>query len=121
MQIMENMLLQNNDGKISRIISYNRFSSIIYVIDIDKGNRWAYPMEKDDVVNAVENGDINLLTEDPYFRHVIEEELSSAEKSRRDQAWEVVSHVLQQLEHEQQIYLTKYRQKAIEKTIAVFR
>lgn len=103
-----------------RIIYANRLSSIIYVIDMDDGNRWPYPIEKEDIVIGIADGEIDVMKEDPYFRHVNEEELSEAEKQRRDFAWEVISRVFQQVEDEQQIYFRKYRQKAINNAVATF-
>lgn len=40
MELLENMLLQFEDGKVIRIVYNNRLSSIIYAIDME-GNRWA--------------------------------------------------------------------------------
>lgn len=119
MEIMENMLFQM-DGKTVKVVFCNRLSSIIHVINMEDGKKWSYPMEKDTVISRVENGEISILKEDPYYRYIIEEEMSDAEKKRRDRAWEMVSHVLQQFEQKQHIYLSKYRQKAIHNTVATF-
>ncbi|RTQ93701.1 Mu transposase C-terminal domain-containing protein [Lysinibacillus telephonicus] len=120
MELVENMLLRNKDGEIIRIVFVNRFSSIIYVIAMDEGSRWPYTINKEDIFVAMADGEVTLLKEDPYFRHVYEEDLSGAEKQRRDRAYEIITYVLQQVEHEEQIYLRKYRQKVINHSVSVF-
>jgi transposase InsO family protein len=119
MELMENMLFQYKDGKVIRIVFNNPLSTIIYVIDME-GNRWAYEMEKDTIYSLFERNEIGKLTEDKYYRYVIEEELSNAEKSRRDRAWEIITYVYEQLESQEQIFITKYRDKAIKKTVTIF-
>ena len=119
MEFLENMLFQYQDGRTIRVVFNNRLSSIIYVINME-GNRWPYKKEKDVIISMLELNEISRLTEDHYHRYVIEEELSNAEKARRDRAWEVVTYVYDQLENEEQIFITKYRDMAIKKAVAIF-
>lgn len=119
MKLLENMLFQYKDGKVIRIVFTNRLSSTIYVIDME-GNRWAYLMEKDTLFSLLDLNEINRLTEDHYHRHVVEDDLSNAEKARRDRAWNIVTYVYDQLENEEQIFMTKYRDKAIKNAVAIF-
>lgn len=97
MELLENMLLQFEDGKVIRIVYNNRLSSIIYAIDME-GNRWAYAIEKDSLVSKHENNEISILTKDPYHRYVDEGDLSDAERARRNRAWDIVMYVFDQLE-----------------------
>ena len=117
---MENILIQKSDEKILRVTYFDRLSSIIYVVDME-GRRWPYPMERDVLDSLLGTGEISMLKEDPYYRYVVEEELSDAEKKRRDYAWEIVSYVWTQVEQEQQLYITKYRQKTIQNAMAVYK
>src|SRR5690625_790771 len=117
---MENILIQKSDEKILRVTYFDRLSSIIYVVDME-GRRWPYPMERDVLDSLLGTGEISMLKEEPYYRYVVEEELSDAEKKRRDYAWEIVSYVWTQVEQEQQLYITKYRQKAIQNAMAVYK
>lgn len=119
MNLLENMLFQYKSGKVIRIVFNNPLSSIIYAIDMD-GNRWAYAMEKATINSLYECNEISRLTEDHYHRYVLEEVLSNAEKARRDRAWEIVTYVYDQLENEEQIFITKYRDKAIKKAVTIF-
>lgn len=121
MELIENMLLQGKDGRVMRIVYVNRLSSIIYAIDMDEGSRWPYPIKVEEIMIAIADGEIRLLIENPYFRHVYEEDLSNAEKQRRDRAWEVISYVFQHVESEEHLYLRKYRQKAIDLSVANLR
>ncbi|MFB5088375.1 DDE-type integrase/transposase/recombinase [Psychrobacillus sp. PGGUH221] len=120
MEIMEGMFLENKEDKILRVVSCNRLSSIIYVIEIDSGRRFPYPIEMDVITSAIQQGEMVVITDDPFVRYVVEDELSVSEKQRRDKAWKVVMHVLEQMENEQQMFLNKYRQKAMKNTMAVF-
>lgn len=114
-------MLQNEDGRVMRIVYVNRLSSILFVIDMDEGSRWPYPIKVEEIMIAIADGEVTLLIEDPYFRHVFEEDLSNAEKQRRDRAWEVISYVFQHVEYEEHLYLRKYRQRAIDHSVANLR
>ncbi|MFE8698292.1 Mu transposase C-terminal domain-containing protein [Cytobacillus sp. FJAT-53684] len=119
MELLENMLLQFKDGRTIRVVYNNRLSSIVRVIDME-GNRWAYEMEKDSIFSLFELNEISKLTEDYFYRHVVEEDLSNAEKTRRDRAWEIVTYVYAQLENEEQMFMTKYRDQAMKRAVAVY-
>lgn len=119
MELLVNMLFQYKDGKVIRVVYNNRLSTIIHVIDMD-GNRWAYAIEKETIYSLYKNKEISRLTEDNYYRQVVEEELSNAERARRDRAWEIVTYVYDQLENEEQIFITKYRDMAIKKAVTIF-
>jgi hypothetical protein len=119
MELFENTLLTYKDGKTIRVVFNNQLSSIVYVVDM-KVKRWAYPVEKETIRNLIESEVISILKEDPFHRHVIEEELSKSERERRDRAWKIVIYVLDQVEKEEQIFITKYRELAIKKAIATF-
>ncbi|HAF0292494.1 TPA: transposase family protein [Salmonella enterica subsp. enterica serovar Typhimurium var. 5-] len=119
MEFYENTLLQYKDGKTIRVVFNNRLSAIIYVIDM-KAKRWAYPVEKETIRFLIKSEGISILKEDPFHRQVVEEDLTNAERERRDRAWKVVNFVFEQIEEEEQIFITKYREMAIKKAIAMF-
>jgi hypothetical protein len=119
MKLYENCLLQFKDGKTIRIVFNNPLSSMIYVVDMT-AKRWAYPVEKERIWGFIGSEDITILKEDPFHRHVIEEDLSKAERERRDRAWKIVTYVFEQVEIEEHIFNTKYRELAIKKAIATF-
>lgn len=119
MEILENMLLRYEDGKSMRVVFNNRLSSIIYVIEME-GNRWAYALEKETVISLYKMNKISILSEDPYYRHVDEMDLSEAEKSRRDIAWKIVNYVFDQLDFAEQIFISKYRDKAMKNAVGIF-
>lgn len=119
MEILENMLFQFESGKIIRVVYNNRLSSVVYAIDME-GSRWAFALEKDVLVSQYKNNEMNILSEDPYHRYVDEEVLSKSEKARRNRAWDIVSYVFEQLDNEEQIFITKYRDKAIKNAVVIF-
>lgn len=119
MELFENSLLQYKDGKTIRVVFNNPLSSIINVVDME-AKRWAYPVEKQTIHNLIGNEAITILKEDPFHRHVIEEDLSKAERERRDRAWKIVTYIFDQVEREEHIFTTKYRELAIKKAIATF-
>ncbi|WP_442598189.1 Mu transposase C-terminal domain-containing protein [Neobacillus sp. D3-1R] len=120
MELFECSLLKYEDGKTIRIVFNNRLSSIIYIVDME-AKRWAYSIEKNKILDLIERKVLNVLNEDPFHRYVIEGDLSKAERERRDQAWKIVSYALDQVEIEEHIFITKYREDAIKKASAVFK
>lgn len=83
-------------------------------------NRWSYPILKDDFLTAYQNKEIIEVSEDIYCRAFLEEELNEMEKQKRDQAWEIITFLKSNLADEEHIFISKYRQKAMKETIAVF-
>lgn len=120
MKFMENMLFKYGDGKVIRILYINRVSSIIYVIDM-ASNRWAYPLKMDELRHFQEQSEIILLEEDIYCRIVIEEDLSDAEKRKREHAWGIVKYILDNVVTEEHLYLSKYREPAIKEAMQMFK
>lgn len=119
MELFENSLLKYEDGKTMRIVFNNRLSYIIYVVDME-AKRWADSIDKETILDLIEKEVVRVLHEDPFHRHIIEEDLSKAERERRDKAWKIVTYVLGQVEIEEHIFITKYREHAIKKASAVF-
>ncbi|MEC1759895.1 Mu transposase C-terminal domain-containing protein [Schinkia azotoformans] len=119
MKFVENMLFQYDDGKMIRIIHISRFSSIIYVVEL-RSRKWPIGMESEEIKALLESSELKLVEEDPTLRIIDEEELSEAEKARRDKAWEIVSFVLKQVDQEEKLLITSYREKAIKETLSIF-
>jgi len=115
MKIVENMLIRYSNGKTIRVVYYNRISSIIYAIDLGC-ERWPYPIKEDELLNSYEDGKAEIV-KDSICNNVFEDDLSKAEKKRRDYAWEIVMFTLKQVDDEEKIFISKYRQTAIRKTI----
>lgn len=120
MELLENMLLRYQDDKTVRIIFCDRLSPIIYVVDMKK-MRWPYVIVKDDLIDDYQNERIIVLESDQYIRNVIEEELSEAEKNRRNRAWEMIDFIFQQLDSEVLIYRSKYRKEVIQNAVDVYK
>lgn len=112
MDMKENLLLQYQDGRVIRVIYCERLSPIIYAIEMDKV-RWPFAVRKDELAADYQNDNIVVLENDSYVRNVIEEELSEAEKKRRDRAWDIVNFVFEQVDTEVLIFQSRYREKAI--------
>ncbi len=119
MKFMTNMLFRYGDGKVIRVLYINRVSSIIYVIDM-ASNRWAYPLRLDDLRILQEQSEIIMLEEDIYCRVFFEEDLSEAEKMKREHDWEIVQYLLNCLEAEENLYISKYREKALKEAMQIF-
>ncbi|MGO4273048.1 hypothetical protein AB4Z22_24960, partial [Paenibacillus sp. TAF58] len=68
-----------------------------------------------------EQSKLLIMEEDAYCRIAFEEDLSEAEKTKRKHAWEVVRHILNNLETEELIYISKYREKAIKEAMQIFK
>lgn len=119
MKLAENMLFKYGSGKVIRVLHINAITSIIYVIDMDS-NRWSYPIPKDDFLIAYKNKELIEINEDIYSRAVPEEELNELERQKRDQAWEIISFFKNKLADEEHMFISKYRQKAMKETMAIF-
>lgn len=113
------MLFQINDKQTVRVIYFNRVSSIIYAIDMEK-NRWPFQLSKDWLINALDSGEIQSINGDPYIASFMEENLTDAQINRRDRAWEIVNFIVHQIEREELIYISKYREQVIKETIDVY-
>lgn len=119
MRICENMLLRYKEGKIVRVLFENCRASILYVIDLDT-NRMPYPLKRDVVVSLYKMQEVSIEDEKGHYRTVIEEELSEAEKSKRDHAWEMIMILLNKVQEEELIYVSKYRERAIKEVSKTF-
>ncbi|WP_158541003.1 Mu transposase C-terminal domain-containing protein [Sporosarcina sp. BI001-red] len=117
MDILDNMLLQSVEGNLMRVTWCDRVSSHIYVIDLE-GKRWPYLMMKEAVYGELKTPGIDIMQDDVLI-HVDEDSLSKAQIARRDKAMEVVLHVLEQVDNSQQIFISKYRIKAIKRTATI--
>ncbi|WP_077318151.1 Mu transposase C-terminal domain-containing protein [Virgibacillus proomii] len=120
MQIMENLLLQYQDKKTIRITYYERISSIIYAIDMEK-TRWPFLIKKEELTADYKDGKITILEDETFIRSVVEEKLSRAEKEKRDWAWEIVNFIHKQVDSESLIYKSKYRNQAIQAATEVYK
>lgn len=120
MELKENLLLQYLDEKTIRIVYCDRLSSIIYAIDMNK-IRWPFAIKKDELVADYQNDKVIVLEKDTYVRHVVEEELSKAEKERRNQAWDIVNYVFQQVDSQVLIFQSRYRDGAISKAVESYK
>lgn len=112
MEVTENMLLQYKNEKIIRVVYCDRLTSIIYAVDMRK-MRWPFIITKEELISLRNEGLINVLDDDPFFRPVEEEELSLAQKNKREQAWKIVSLIYKLVESEVLIFRSKYREEAI--------
>ncbi|QGS68165.1 hypothetical protein CV093_04515 [Oceanobacillus sp. 143] len=61
------------------------------------------------------------MENDPYVRNVVEEELSDAEKERRNRAWDIVNFVFQQVDSEVLIFQSRYRENAIKLAVTSYK
>ncbi|BAU29724.1 integrase-like protein [Aneurinibacillus soli] len=119
MKLVENMLFKYGNGKVIRILFINPVTSIIYIIDMDS-SRWPYPVTRADFLILHKNREIIVVEEDIYSRAVPEEELNNIEKMKRDHSWEIVSFFKSNLVNEEHMYISKFRQTAIKKTMETF-
>ncbi|MFI8715180.1 Mu transposase C-terminal domain-containing protein [Brevibacillus brevis] len=119
MKIYENILLRYKEGSVVRVLYENRKTSIIYVIELDS-NRMPYALNRELLVSLFKTQEVSVEDEQGYYRVVLEEELSEAEKSKRDHAWEMIMFLLTKLENEELLYINKYRERAMKEVCQVF-
>lgn len=120
MELKENLLLQYQNGKTIRIVFFERLSSIVYAIDMEKV-RWPFLINEDELIADYKNKEITILENDPYTRYVIEEELSKSEKKKRNQAWDTVTFIHKHVDSELLVFKSKYRNTAIQRATDSFK
>ncbi len=113
MKLIENTLIKYNEKKIIRLLYFDKFHGNIFVIDMFQ-NRWPYMMTQDDLTEDIEESR-SILIEDNIFDIARESNLTAAEISKRDFAWEVVSYVFMNVD-EPKIFFSKYRTTIINET-----
>ena len=113
MKLIENMLIKYNEKKIIRLLYFDKFHGNIFVIDMFQ-DRWPYMMTQDDLTEDIEESR-SILIEDNIFDIARESNLTAAEISKRDFAWEVVSYVFMNVD-EPKIFFSKYRTTIINET-----
>lgn len=112
MNLSVNKLFKYSNGKTIRILHINSLTCVLYVLDMD-GNSWPYPMQYKDVIESVKAAEM-VEVPDLYIRAVPEDSLKEKERDKRDRAWEIVSAFYNNLENEEQAFLSKYRKRAID-------
>lgn len=117
---MENLLLQYQDKKTIRVAYYERISSIVYAVDMEKV-RWPYLIKEEDLIADYTEGKITILEDETFIRGVVEEKLSRAEKEKRDRVWEIVNFIHKQVDSESLLYKSKYRNQAIQAATEVYK
>lgn len=65
-----------------------------------------------DIKDDINTGNATILSEDPWFRSVAEEDIKTSIKERRDKAWNIVSYILDSC-NEPQIYNSELRSRYI--------
>ena len=87
MNLTVNQLFKHSNGNVIRVLYINSLSNVLYVINME-GNRWSYPMQSKDLIEAIQSKEW-IEVPDTYIRAVPEEQLSNKEREKRDKAWEM--------------------------------
>src|SRR5690625_428042 len=119
MNVLINAIVLTTDKKRLRILHYDSFNKIYFVINIDE-NRWPYAIDKREITEGLKSGKYrkeNMLEDEVL---IPEEELSESQISKRDNAWSTVQYFLNDIEETNFTFYSKYRQKSIVKTAEKF-
>ncbi|MEK5230320.1 Mu transposase C-terminal domain-containing protein [Lysinibacillus sp. FSL K6-0232] len=119
MNLIVNQLFKHSNGNVIRVLYINSLSNVLYVINME-GNRWCYPMQSKDLIEAIQSKEW-IEVHDTYIRAVSEEQLSEKEREKRDKAWEIVTAFLQELDNDEFAFIGSYRKQAIDRVLRKYK
>ncbi|MFB1082495.1 integrase [Jeotgalibacillus sp. JSM ZJ347] len=93
MQLAVNMLLQSehDETKLERVVWIDATTQSCFLVNINKPT-FPYRLEVNVIVQQVQNGLLKVADEDPFFIDA-REELTEAERKKREEAWGIVEKV----------------------------
>lgn len=106
MNITKNQLVMLNN-EIVRVLYIDKFSSIVYVIEMD-AFKWPHLVQLEEVEKASQGYESINIEESAYIRLFLEESLTTSQVKKREKAWEVVNFIIGQL-NGVELYIHKYR------------
>jgi hypothetical protein len=94
-----NMLLDwvTADGsqKVERVLGISQGSDRVVLIDIFDKDSMHYEMSAQDLLAAADQGDLRVLSGDPYACGLLETEIPEKHRRRRDRAWALISPIIE--------------------------
>ncbi|WP_427392334.1 Mu transposase C-terminal domain-containing protein [Geobacillus icigianus] len=116
MIIKENMLFRWKDSdQTIRILHVNSLANIAYVIDrSEKFKRWPYVVK----MGTLREKAIEETTEEAVICST--ENLTEAEREYHERAVQIVKRVLEGVEHKEQLFMSDYRAKVVQKVAQEF-
>ncbi|MFD1173947.1 Mu transposase C-terminal domain-containing protein [Oceanobacillus picturae] len=110
MQLVVNDLLlsKHDSSKLERVVWVDNQNQWCYLVNINKPS-FPYCLEVNDIIHQLEIKEVEKVEEDPLSISVQEDELTDAERKKRDQAWEII----QDMHLAPDIFLSKQRWKLI--------
>jgi hypothetical protein len=117
MYINENMLIQCSEHTVSRVLYVDNVDNFLVAVDINE-NKWPYICSLEKVIEDLKEKRLEVI-EDTFIRKVNEENISTAEKEKRESAWQVVKFILSKLKGVE-IYVSKYRTPVIKEATKLF-
>lgn len=117
MYINENMVIKHNEHTVSRVLYVDTVDRFLVVVDI-KEDKWPYMCSLDKIIEDLKEKRSEVI-EDTFIRLVNEDNISTAEKEKRESSWQVVKFVLSKAEGVE-IYISKYRTPIIKEASKLF-
>lgn len=107
-----NQLLKWNsikeDETIERVLWIDPDGTLFYSINIFSKDGLPVLKRTEDILNAIQTGDMVCINHDPFFRVVNESDIKEKDKLIRDKAWEIVSAIISP-ENEPNVYIREKR------------
>ncbi|NNU78120.1 Mu transposase C-terminal domain-containing protein [Clostridium estertheticum] len=117
MYIYENMLIKYKELTLSRVLYVDKVDGFLVAVDI-KEDKWPYMCSISKIIEDLKEKRSEVI-EDTFIRIVNEENISTAEKEKRESSWQVVKFILSKTEGVE-IYVSKYRTPIIKEATKVF-
>ncbi|MBZ9621462.1 transposase family protein [Clostridium sp. FP2] len=117
MNIYENMLIKYNEFTVSRVLYVDSVDEFLVAVDI-KEDKWPYMCSLAKIIEDLKEKRSEVI-EDTFIRLVNEDNISTAEKEKRESSWQVVKFVLSKAEGVE-IYISKYRTPIIKEATKLF-
>lgn len=120
MRLMPNTLINWKEKSITeRVLWMDNKMDVTFLIDIYSNSYSPDFKDLAFIKDSINFGDAIILDEDPFYRIVREGDIKQNIKDRRDEAWEIVSYILESCD-EPMIYNSEIRSKYINKASEIF-
>ena len=118
-QLVINSLIKYKDtGIIERILWVENMVNLIVVINISD-NCWPVFREFNHIKELINEKEIEILNNEPFFRLFSEEELSIKEKGKRDFAWRILELIFNKID-KPNVFIKGERREILKEVIAEF-
>lgn len=118
-QLVINSLIKYKDtGIVERILWVDKLVNLIVAINIFD-NSWPVFRELNHIKELINEKELEVIMDDPFFRLANEEDLSIKGKNKRDFAWNILQLIFSEI-NKPNVFIKEERREVVKKTISEF-